>query len=439
MYTLFMAVTYLLKRRITLAAVLATALGVMVMVLVVSVISGYIARVEEILRGDTADLTIEMAGYRDRHQPIRNYRNVIAKVKGVKHVVACSPVISEFAIITFQGKKYDWCQIYGIDPALEKEVGEFRNYFKNPEKIDFDTLFSPETHGGYTPIILGESVIELEGLGVGSNIELATPRSPYSRSSGLAREQFKVIAFTHSGGFDIDSRRCYMPLAAARRMLGLRDDQVTQIKVKIDDPERLTDVKLAIASALSNPGHQYMRNDTRGGEAENVFGYYRISPWREMKRAELRAAENDLRILSFIVVFIMLGAGFVIFAILVMIVFEKRKDIGIMMSVGSTWHGTISIFVIMGLIIGLLGIGLGLLLGKLASDNINSIGKAVEAITGVKVFDAEIYKLEEIPSRFTWDSALWISAISMAVCLVSSTSAAIRAALVDPVKALRYE
>ncbi len=434
MYTLFMAVTYLLKRRITLAAVLATALGVMVMVLVVSIISGYIARVEEILRGDTADLTIEMAGYRDQHEPIRNYRDVIGKVSGVKHVVACSPIISEFAIITFKSKKYDWCQIYGIDPAREKEVGEFRNYFKNPEKIDFDTLFSPEIHGDYTPIILGESVIELEGLGVGSNIELAT-----SRSSGLAREQFKVIAFTHSGGFDIDSRRCYVSLAAARRMLGLRDDQVTQIKVKIDDPERLTDVKLAIASALSNPGHQYARSDTWSDEAENVFGAYRISPWREMKRTELRAAENDLRILSFIVVFIMLGAGFVIFAILVMIVFEKRKDIGIMMSVGSTWYGTISIFVIMGLIIGLLGIGLGLLLGKLASDNINSIGKAVETITGVKVFDAEIYKLEEIPSRFTWDSALWISAISMAVCLLSSTSAAIRAALVDPVKALRYE
>ncbi|MFH1551009.1 MAG: ABC transporter permease [Planctomycetota bacterium] len=434
MYTLFMAVTYLLKRRITLAAVLATALGVMVMVLVVSIISGYIARVEEILRGDTADLTIEMAGYRDQHEPIRKYRDVIGKVSGVKHVVACSPIISEFAIITFKSKKYDWCQIYGIDPAREKEVGEFRNYFKNPEKIDFDTLFSPEIHGDYTPIILGESVIELEGLGVGSNIELAT-----SRSSGLAREQFKVIAFTHSGGFDIDSRRCYVSLAAARRMLGLRDDQVTQIKVKIDDPERLTDVKLAIASALSNPGHQYARSDTWSDEAENVFGAYRISPWREMKRTELRAAENDLRILSFIVVFIMLGAGFVIFAILVMIVFEKRKDIGIMMSVGSTWYGTISIFVIMGLIIGLLGIGLGLLLGKLASDNINSIGKAVETITGVKVFDAEIYKLEEIPSRFTWDSALWISAISMAVCLLSSTSAAIRAALVDPVKALRYE
>jgi len=436
MYTLFMAVTYLLKRRITLAALLATALGVMVMVLVVSIISGYIARVEEILRGDTADLTIEMAGYRDQHEPIRNYRDVIGKVKGVKHVVACSPIISEFAIITFKSKKYDWCQIYGIDPAREKEVGEFRNYFKNPEKIDFDTLFSPEIHGDYTPIILGESVIELEGLGVGSNIELAT-----SRSSGLAREQFKVIAFTHSGGFDIDSRRCYVSLAAARRMLGLRDDQVTQIKVKIDDPERLTDVKLAIASALtlSNPGHQYTRNDMGDNETGNVFGAYRISPWRDMKRPELRAAENDLRILSFIVVFIMLGAGFVIFAILVMIVFEKRKDIGIMMSVGSTWYGTISIFVIMGLIIGLLGIGLGLLLGKLASDNINSIGKAVETITGVKVFDAEIYKLEEIPSRFTWDSALWISAISMAVCLLSSTSAAIRAALVDPVKALRYE
>ena len=104
MYTLFMAVTYLLKRRITLAAVLAAALGVMVMVLVVSIISGYIARVEEILRGDTADLTIEMAGYRDHHEPIRDSDIIVGKVNGVKHVVACSPIISEYAIITFKSK-----------------------------------------------------------------------------------------------------------------------------------------------------------------------------------------------------------------------------------------------------------------------------------------------------------------------------------------------
>jgi lipoprotein-releasing system permease protein len=224
-------------------------------------------------------------------------------------------------------------------------------------------------------------------------------------------------------------------------MLGLKDDEATHIKVQIDDPRYYSQVTLEIAEAVTGSRWHNADGDEAQFDANTAidFAPYRITPWRAAKQNELSAAENDLRILSFIVVFIMLGAGFVLLAILVMMVFEKRKDIGIMKSVGSTWLGTVSIFLMMGLIIGMAGTGVGLLLGKLASDNINGIASTVEKVSGVKVFSAEIYKLDKIPAEFNWRSAAWISAMALGVSLLSSCFAAVRAAVIDPVKALRYE
>ena len=126
-------------------------------------------------------------------------------------------------------------------------------------------------------------------------------------------------------------------------------------------------------------------------------------------------------------------------AILVMMVFEKRKDIGVLKAVGCSRHGVVALFLLMGLIIGLSGSVLGMVSGILASDNINEIADVVEKISGREVFSKDVYYLDEIPAHLAPDAVWKIFLVATGVGLVSSVAAAGRAAVIEPVRALRYE
>lgn len=426
MYKYFLGLKYLVARRVTLASVIVTTLGVMVMVIVLSIITGYIMKVEEVLRGDTADLVAE----RVDSGPIRNYAEVLKRISALEHVEAVAPAVERGVLVSYRGREYKWCLLKGILPEFEMKTGKFRDYID--KGLNLEREFAP---GQGLPVLLGEAVLSMEGVQPGQTVDITAPGAPGGES--LSTKRFRIIGFTHSGGYDIDSQECFVPLSAAQEMLGLKSDEITHVKVQVTDQRYLTEVKYAVAEILT--GREMPRLGGEKDEERTVFGLYYVAPWHKKKENELIAAHNDLKILAFIVVFIIAGAGFVTLAILVMMVFEKRKDIGILKAVGCPWHGAVTLFLLMGLMIGLLGSALGLAAGKLATDNINEIADVVEKISGREVFPKDVYYFDRIPAHLDPYAALLTVAAAMGVSLAGSVAAAIRAALVDPVRALRYE
>jgi lipoprotein-releasing system permease protein len=442
MYKYFLALKYLIARRITLASLLVTTLGVMVMLIVVSVITGYKIKVEEVLRGNTADLIIG-----DIHgRPIEEYEDKLREISSVKGVEAAAPYIEQGVLVAYGNKEYKWCMLKGIDPAYEMKIGKFREYVEGSLNVakEFKT-----THGGEPPVILGKSLLTVAGVEAGQSVDITAPQISENENAPLRTMSFHIIGFTRSGRYDIDNMECYVPLTVAQEMLGLkRGKQVTHIKVQVKNQRNLTDVKFAVAEALAvadftdgggASGTKFLRQGRDLDEKKDVFGDYYIFTWRDEKRNELYAVDKDRNILIFLVAFIIIGAGFVTLAILVMMVFEKRKDIGILKAVGCPWYGTVAVFLLMGLLIGAAGSLLGWGAGALAIDNINEIAKVVEKISGKRVFAAEVYGFDKIPAYTDPLAVLIILSATIGVSLVSSVAAAIRAATVDPVQTLRYE
>jgi lipoprotein-releasing system permease protein len=431
MFKYYLAFKYLLTRRITLASVAVTTLGVMVMLIVVSLITGYKMKVEEVLRGNTADLIIwNMYGY-----PIADYQEKLARIAALPEVRTVAPYIEKGVLVTYGNREYRWCMLKGIDPDYEMRIGKFSQYVDNPANVAAEF---GSARKGEPPLILGKAVLTTTGVEIGASVDITTSQIAPRDDAPLRTMTFRVIGFTQSGRYDIDKKECYVPLAVAQEMIGLKPGQeVTHLKVELKNQRDLIAAKFAVAEALT--GLKVPRQSAKLDQQMTDFEPFRIFTWRDEKAPELFAIDKDRNILVFLVAFIILGAGFVTMAILVMMVFEKRKDIGILKAVGCPWYGAVAVFLLMGGFIGLVGALLGWGAGTLAVTNINDIAKVVEQISGRRVFATEVYNLDKIPAYTDPLAVLLILAATVGVSVISSMAAAIRAASVDPVKALRYE
>jgi len=147
----------------------------------------------------------------------------------------------------------------------------------------------------------------------------------------------------------------------------------------------------------------------------------------------------ERRIMAFILFFFLVVAGFSISAILVMIVFEKIRDIGILRAMGASSRGVAWTFLAYGVTIGVIGAGIGLALGVLFVENLDSIESFVYVHTGWQPFPPDIYDLPAIPRILNWWTNCYIVLTAVAVSFAASVLPAVRAAWLDPVEAIRYE
>ena len=167
---------------------------------------------------------------------------------------------------------------------------------------------------------------------------------------------------------------------------------------------------------------------------------YRVSTWEDRQRNFLEAVEIERAVTLVIQSFLFLLAWFVIYSILSAMVTEKTRDIGTLKAIGASVRGIMAVFLLNGLLIGLVGAVLGAIGGLLFCDNINAIGDFVERTTGLAVFPQNIYYLDRIPVDS--DPMGWVVAVTLVACTVSvlaSLLPALKAARLDPVEALRYE
>jgi lipoprotein-releasing system permease protein len=143
-----------------------------------------------------------------------------------------------------------------------------------------------------------------------------------------------------------------------------------------------------------------------------------------------------LNVLLFLIIAV---AGFGILAIFYMIVVEKTRDIGILKSLGASNWGVMGIFVSYGLLLGIVGSGLGTLGGIAFTENINGIEKFISKMTGQEVFPRDIYFFDKIPVELNPWMLLWVNAGAIAIATAASVLPALRAAMLHPVRALRFE
>jgi lipoprotein-releasing system permease protein len=257
----------------------------------------------------------------------------------------------------------------------------------------------------------------------GDDVEISFPS--LGRPPRVASAKFTIVDLYESKMSEYDSSFVFVPIGQLQRLRGMIDP----------------DTRIANFNSIQirvKPGVELdtVRDLLRAHFSPQLF---HISTWRDKEGALLAAVEMETRVLNVLLFFIIAVAGFGILAIFLLIVVEKTRDIGILKSLGATGWGVLGIFLTYGLSLGVVGSGIGTALGLTVVHYINEFADLLGQVTGRPVFDPSIYYFHKIPTIIDGWTVAFIVVGAMMIAVSASVLPAIRAALLHPVEALRYE
>jgi len=405
-FELFVAARYLRARRkeavisvITAISVIGVAAGVMALVVALAVTNGFRNTLERNLLGAMAHINVIP---RTPGDGIENWRELSAKLRRVPHVIAVSPVL--YSPAYFYGPLQQKGGILkGVD--VDRELA-LSTTLRKLKAGSVDRLRDP--NASPPGIILGSRLAEDTGMVLGANIDIPaeelTPMGPRT-----VRRRFKVVGIFETGFYELDDNWTYTSIAAAQKALGT--DEINQIELNVDD--------------LNNAGQI-------AKEVEKIAGSrYTTTTWMERNRQLLGALKMEKVVTIIVISLIELVAALNIFITLVMMVMEKYWDIAILMSMGAKLAQIRRIFMLQGVLIGVVGSGIGLVVGHL-------ICYFAEKYRWVPL-DETVYSMSFVPFEPRIADAFWIAGLAILVSFVATLYPARNAARVTPAEVLRYE
>lgn len=386
---------YLLAKRkekfislISLISVLGIAIGVMALIVVLAVMSGFDKDLHDKIVGNQSHLTLMGFEAIDNSQ----YQGLSAKVNANKHVQAVSPSL-QGQVLLKEGSKFFAVGLKGIDPELEAKVTKINQYLILGGIDDL-------SQGG---IVVGKELAAYLGLTLNSKLTLY---SPLGKQYSL-----RVTGIFSSGMYDYDLNLVFTDLKSAQLIFDL-PDKISSIAIKLDNPDLAGKVK---------------------EELGPVLGFnYSLKTWAEANQNFFAALQLEKLVMFIILALIILVASFNIISTLIVMVVEKTKDIGVLKALGLTSKGVRLIFTLQGMIIGLVGT----LLGSSSGLALCLLLKKYQFIK----LPQDIYYIERLPVAIEfWPDIFLIALVAIAIVLISTIYPAAKAASLKPVEALRYE
>ena len=399
-YELWLGLRYLFGKRrerfISVSAtlsILGVALGVMALITIIAVMSGFRRDYTEKLIGVNAHLIVDAPdGVRDTDQLLR-------QLSAMDHVVGVSPFITGQAVLD-RSKDRLGVLVRGIDAAREPRVSRLADYVivgALPQQDD--------------DVLIGIQLSAYLDAVVGDPLEVTSPLD------GKTRELI-VSGVFRSGLYENDAFLVGVTLPRAQELFHL-EGVVSGVSVKLDELERSDAMKHAIQ--------------------EEVGGVYTVRTWTELNPALFGALRIEKIVMFVIATLIILVAALNIMSMLTMIVMEKTKEIGILRALGATRLSVALLFLFQGCFIGLLGIGLGFIGGLTLTVNLDSIVRWLEDTFGFSLFPSSVYYLDHIPAQIDAFDVSMILGVAFVLVVLAGTYTAIRAARLTPVDALRNE
>ncbi len=268
-------------------------------------------------------------------------------------------------------------------------------------------------------VLVGEKLADTLGVKAGDPISLISP-SGGATAFGTAprRKDFIVGGIFSVGVSEYDSAYIYMPLQQAQLFFG-RDQTIDLVEIKLDDPDKLDALKPAIIQAAG--------------------GATLVTDWRDRNHAIFNAVQVERSTMRLILMIVVIIAALNIISGLVMLVKNKTRDIAILRTMGASQGAVLRVFFMSGAFIGAAATLVGFVLGSLFCIYIEQIQAVVEKVTGVSVFNSDVYQLSHIPARIDWIEVAFIVFFSLLVSFLMTLPPAWQAARLDPVEALRYE
>ena len=417
-YELFVALRYLRAKRksafisiITFISTSGVALGVMALIIVLAVMTGFEEDLKEKILGTNAHIVVLKSS-----GTMADYRGLMEKLRVIPGVVAGTPFIYSQVMLS-SGKNVSGVVLRGMDPTSDAKVTNFQKSIVEGKLAGLEP--GGTTSGPEPGIIIGRELARNLNLAVGDKVSVVSPLGTLTPMGMIPKmKPFRVVGLFNTGMFEYDSTLAYVGIAEAQAFLSL-GDAVTGIQLRVNDVYQTGEISKAINRDL---GYPYYARD-----------------WMQMNKNILFALKTEKMVMFIILTLIVLVAAFGIASTLFMVVMEKTKDIAILKSMGGTGVSVMKIFVLEGLVVGVIGTFFGVLGGLLIALNLETIVTVIQNLTGLQFFSKDVYYLDHFPSRVIPADVALISITAVLISFAATLYPSWQASRLPPAQALRYE
>jgi len=404
-FELHVALRYLLAKRkqafisiISLVSTLGVVVGVMALVIALALMTGLQRELRDRLLGSTAHVFVWKVG------GIQDYRAEAEKLLRQPHVVGAAPAILGKALVTTD-RDQGFIQLKGIDPALESRVTDLARSMRAGSLAALDPSGDDDLPG----ILIGQDLAARLGARPGDPVTIFTANVIIGPGGAMPRaRRLRVAGIFSLGLYEFDSAYGFVTLPVARRLVG--ESEVTLIELRVDDIYRAEQVAEAIAGWQD--------------------GTYLTEHWASMNKSLFSALWLEKMAISITIGLIVMVAALNIVASLILLVMEKHRDIAILKTMGASKRHITTIFMLQGVVIGLVGTAIGAAAGVAVSF----------------VFDryrllsvpTDVYQISHVPFVVLWTDFAVVVVAAVVVCFLATIYPSRQAARLDPAEALRY-
>ncbi|GAM07945.1 lipoprotein-releasing system transmembrane protein LolC [Geobacter sp. OR-1] len=422
-YELFIGLRYLKAKRkstfisiITVISTSGVALGVLALIVVLAVMTGFEESLKTKIMGTNAHVVV-LGGANG----IDDSNGLIDRVKKFEGVQAATPFIYSQVMLT-SGKNVSGVVLRGIDLATDGKVTNLHKSVSDGKIADLEPVSGAPLAGAEPPlpgIMIGRELSRNLNLYVGDTLNVVSPMGNITPLGMIPKmKKFRVVALFNTGMYEYDSTLAYVALSEAQDFLGM-GGSVTGIQLKVADVYKTGELVKKLNAGL---GARYHARD-----------------WMQMNKNILFALKTEKMVMFIILTLIVLVAAFGIASTLFMVVMEKTKDIAILKSMGATGRSIMKIFVLEGLIIGVTGTFIGTIGGLLIACNLEQIVDVIQRLTGFELFSKDVYYLDHFPSQVVPGDVAMICVTAIAISFIATLYPAWQASRMAPAEALRYE
>ena len=392
---------------ISLASILGIAIGVMVLITTLAVMSGFQREIKDRMLGMVAHATVSADG-----EPMLGWPHAIEVAKRDPRVSGAAPYIDAQALL--RGARQEPAAIRGVAPQDEAQVSDLAEWMVQGELSDL----AP----GEFNIVLGKELAQWLGVRIGDKVVVTTDFQVTPMGAMPQLKRFTVSGLFEAGYQDFDRRLAVVNIQDAQRLLRMGEG-VTGVRLKLHDMDQAWNVAADLAGALVEESHSY----------------YRVSDWSMENANMFRALKLEKTMIGILLSLIILMGAFSLLSSQVMLVTDKLADIAILRTLGLTPGGVMGVFVVQGTMIGLIGTVAGVVGGLLLTFNLEHILRAIERAFDVVLMPEDVYYVTGLPIDLQPGDVVMIATVALLMAFLATIYPAWRAARTAPAEALRYE
>ena len=425
--SVFMGLRYTKAKRdnhfisfISLASVIGIALGIIVLITVLSLMNGYESGMRERYLGMFSHVTVS-----DSDWSLPRWQERRKQILETESVTAVAPFI-EKQVMLKEGNKVQASFLQGVLPDLENEISTVNEHMSPPASL-------PALKAGEFNIILGETLAKNLKVNIGDSLTLLSPtQQSFSSATGDDSQSnpadnapilkdFNIVATFKVDKQFYDSAYAYVHLDDALELFETAGD-VTGLHVQLDDAFKAKEASYAIAEKSDFYQEEYV-----------------ITNWKTSNANLFKVIQLQKSMLFLVVILIIGVAAFNLVSTLIMMVTEKQSDIAILRTMGMSPAKVMRIFIVQGSLLGLIGTIIGVAIGIFVASNITDVVHWFEQLLNINLLKPEVHEITEIDAEINYKDVLIISLSAITLSILATLFPAWQASKVPPAEALRYE